>query len=83
MHTRGRVSRPCMRRMAPRTGPTRPAGRELEMRMTAEFWRYALDIPEAAFPTFLESLYFDSFDSENQERPPPATPGGARRLRPS
>lgn len=67
MHTRGRVARPCMRRMTPRTMCGRSDGTELEVRMTAEFWRYALDIPEAAFPTFLESLYFDSLGGHDPD----------------
>lgn len=36
---------------------------DLERRLNERLARYAGDVPEAAFPTFLESLYFESLSS--------------------
>ncbi|MGQ0699617.1 MAG: hypothetical protein ACT4PZ_15415 [Panacagrimonas sp.] len=47
-----------------RTGSRSAADRALERRLTAEFWRYTLDVPEDAFPSFLESLYFEPLTSD-------------------
>jgi hypothetical protein len=50
--------RTTLRRMpATRSRRGRP---DLEQRLKAGLERYASDVPSAAFPTFLESLYFES-----------------------
>ncbi|MGQ0622527.1 MAG: hypothetical protein ACT4QA_21910 [Panacagrimonas sp.] len=48
-----------------RSGPRSAADRALERRLTAEFWRYTLDVPEDAFPSFLESLYFEPLTGDD------------------
>ena len=33
-----------------------------EWRLAAELCRYSLDVPESAFPSFLESLHYDTLN---------------------
>lgn len=42
-----------------RTGSRAAAQDPLEQRLVAEFRRYTSDVPEDAFPSFLEALYFE------------------------
>lgn len=42
-------------------GPS-PTDAALERRLMAEFWRYSLDVPRDAFPSFLESLHYDTLN---------------------
>lgn len=45
-----------------RIGTRSLADSALERRLMAEFWRYSLDVPESAFPSFLESLHYDTLN---------------------
>lgn len=45
-----------------RIGTRHLADAALERRLMAEFWRYSLDVPESAFPSFLESLHYETLN---------------------
>lgn len=55
-----RAVRPASR--VRRIGTRSLADAALERRLMAEFWRYSLDVPESAFPSFLESLHYDTLN---------------------
>lgn len=57
----------------PATRSTRSRS-DLERRLKTGLERYACDVPEAAFPTFLESLYFESLGGAS----PRPSPGKGR-----